>query len=373
MNGIWCRAASAVACVGVCLCLTQRAAADIVRIGDSAGGVSADGSVVVGSFNDPASEQLRAYRWTAGPGGGTLQNLGVVAGAPGSFAGEVSADGNVIVGQSGESAFRWAAAGGMVSLGALPGGNGNSIAWNVSGDGAVVVGQSNTAGGFRGFRWTATTGLAALGDLPGGFDYSDARSVSADGSIIVGSSDGAAGGRAVRWTGANPTPSPLGLLRPTYNFSEALDISADGRVIVGVSGNGVENEAFRWTEAGGFQGIGDLPGGLLDSVAGGVSADGSVIVGTGNPGFDLPDEPFYWSESAGMRRLWDVALAAGADMSAWQSLIIATDVSADGTVVVGSGITSTGEFAGYRLTVPEPRSLAALALLAAAARRRRRA
>lgn len=344
------------------------AAAAILRLGDSAGGVSADGSVVAGSFFDPMSEQLRAYRWESG----VMANLGVTPGSAGSFGAEISADGRVVVGQSGQFAFRWTAGGGIVSLGDLPGGANNSVAWNANGDGGIVVGGASQTSGFRGFRWTAPTAMTALGDLPGGFDFSVANSVSADGSVIVGSSTGSSGDRAVRWLDSNATPESLGVLRPNHDFSEALDVNVDGQVIVGVSGNGLENEAFRWTPSNGFEGLGDLPGGLLDSVAGGVSADGSVIIGTGNPGDDLPDEPFYWTEADGLRRLWDVAIDAGIDMTAWQSLTIATDLSADGSVIVGSGVTTAGEFAGFRMVVPDPAGLAPVSMLAVLLRRRSR-
>ena len=47
----------------------------------------------------------------------------------------------------------------------------------------------------------------------------------------------------------------------------------------GVSVSG--DEAFRWTQATGMVGLGDLPGGSFNSIAWGVSADGSVVVGTG--------------------------------------------------------------------------------------------
>lgn len=334
----------------------------ILRIGDSAGGVSANGRVVAGSFFDAAADQLRAYRWEDG----VMQNLGVVSGTPGSFGSEISADGRVVVGQSGQRAFRWSTSGGIASIGELPGGSDNGVAHNTNADGSIVVGISSQTSGFRGFRWTSATGMRALGDLPGGFDYSVANSISVDSSVTVGVSSGSEGDRAVRWVGSSTTPVSLGVLRPGYNFSEAYDVSADGLVIVGVSGDGVENEAFRWTLAGGFQGLGDLPGGLLDSFAGGVNADGSVIVGTGNPGDNVPDEPFYWTQTTGMRSLRDVAIAAGIDMSAWQSLITATDVSADGSVVVGSGLTLSGEFAGFRMVIPEPSGPYALLLITAA-------
>jgi probable HAF family extracellular repeat protein len=76
-------------------------------------------------------------------------------------------------------------------------------------------------------------------------------------------------------------------------------ISADGRVIVGASTVlGIGTEAFRWTETEGMVGIGDLEGGSVYSVATDASADGSVIVGQSlsTGGW----EAFRWTESEGM-------------------------------------------------------------------------
>jgi probable HAF family extracellular repeat protein len=88
----------------------------------AATGVSADGSVVVGSAYNAAGDP-RAFRWTAAHG---MQDLGTLGG-DGSEATGVSADGSVVVGravktpQGSERAFRWTAARGMQDLGTLGG------------------------------------------------------------------------------------------------------------------------------------------------------------------------------------------------------------------------------------------------------------
>ena len=61
------------------------------------------------------------------------------------------------------------------------------------------------------------------------------------------------------------------------NYSIAYGVSADGSVVVGYSNTGSATHAFRWTSAGGMVDIGTLGG--ANSVANGVSADGSVVVG----------------------------------------------------------------------------------------------
>ena len=65
-------------------------------------------------------------------------------------------------------AFRWTQAGGMVSLGDLPGGAVQSTARGVNADGSVVIGDGTSASGTEAFRWTQAGGMVGLGDLPGG-------------------------------------------------------------------------------------------------------------------------------------------------------------------------------------------------------------
>ena len=88
-----------------------------------------------------------------------------------SSAAGISADGSVVTGYgfnaSGPEAFRWTREGGLVGLGALPGG-GLSIPSAISADGTTIVGYSDSASRDKAFRWTRTDGIVDLGDLPGG-------------------------------------------------------------------------------------------------------------------------------------------------------------------------------------------------------------
>lgn len=77
-----------------------------------------------------------------------------------------------------------------------------------------------------------------------------------------------------------------------------------------------------------FQGLGDLPGGKFESVAHGVSADGSVVVGDGMTASGK--QAFRWTQSIGM-----VSLGNLADSSFKKSR--AYNTSTDGKVIVGSG------------------------------------
>ncbi len=333
---------------------TQAQPPGIEPIGAVVLGVSADGQAVAGYLETDKFE-LASFRWDTTGG---LQQIG-----PGA-AHDISRDGSTVVGDGGGVAFRWTADSGQLPLGSLVGGSGFSSAADVSGDGSVVVGLADQATGFRGFRWTSETGMTRLGDLSGGSDFSVANAISADGQIIVGGSEGSQGGRAVRWLAGNALPQDMGLPTGLTGFTEALGISPDGDVVVGVWGDDFSNQAFRWTISGGYQLLGDLPGGLVDSVAYAASVDGSVIVGVGNPGLEKPDEAFYWTEATGMQSLRSVLLNAGVDLSGWQTLLEARDISDDGTVIVGIGLTSSGEIAGFRAVIPAPAS-ATLLLMAA--------
>ena len=155
--------------------------------------------------------------------------------------------------------------------------------------------------------------------------------ISADGSTVVG----IAGGLAFRWTQSDGIQS-LGDLPGDLQRSSAYGVSADGSVVVGTGNTrfgGLPPQAFRWTADGGMVGLGHLtrfrPQG---SYATSVSSDGSVVVGAGrsNP---IYQEAFLWSQESGLKKLGD--LPGGSASS------FARGVSGDGSIVVGSS--SSGE------------------------------
>jgi probable HAF family extracellular repeat protein len=253
----------------------------------------------------------------------------------------VSADGRVVVGRSNSAsgttgtggcceAFRWTALGGMVGLGDLPGSGFESFAFGVSGDGAIVVGRGHI-GVTLGFRWQAGV-LAALPELPGGgVGGAHAAAVSGDGSTAVGYDFAANGREAFRIVGAGAAQG-LGDLPGGEVESQAFAVSADGSVVVGHGYSAGGQEAFRWA-GGTMQPLGDLPGGMFRSEAFGVSADGSVVVGRSSSADGL--EAFRWAAAGGMVGLGD--LPGGAFLSE------ANAVSADGKTIVGQGTAMGGE------------------------------
>jgi probable HAF family extracellular repeat protein len=274
----------------------------------------------------------------AGDQGPFFMGLGGLrpGGSP-SRAFDISHDGSTVVGfsfseQSGTltEAFRWTAAG-MEPLGDLPGGSFNSVASGVSWDGSVVVGHSTSTNGREAFRWEGGQ-MVGLGDLEGPIFSSEALAVNADGAVIVGRGRSAAGNEAFRWE--DGVMVGLGDLPGGSFSSRAYDVSADGSVIVGEGTSAASNpfpEAFIWTSETEIVGLGSLPGGPFSSLARAVTPDGSIVVGWSNSSLGL--EPFSWSAATGMVGLG----LLGPDYGC-----AATDVSADGSVIVGNCIRDGG-------------------------------
>jgi probable HAF family extracellular repeat protein len=302
--------------------------------------VSADATTVVGYYD------ALAFRWTEETG---LITLGAL---PPPFdrtaiAIDVSGDGSVVVGAAynlGDLgypswAFQWTESGGTVPMGPPPpDAPRSSGALDVSADGSVIIGQTFEGSyGNIAFRWTSEEGFELLG--AGG-----ASAVSADGNVLVINF-----GLAYRWTRDSGRIS-LGDLPGGYEFSAAGGISADGAVIVGRSASdrssSWDGEAFRWTAQAGMVALGDLPGGFFLSDARATSADGSVIVGQGN-GDGNVSYAFIWDQQRGMRRLQDVLAADyGLNLTGWR-LFIATDITADGRTIVGGGVNPEGQVEGW--------------------------
>jgi probable HAF family extracellular repeat protein len=250
--------------------------------------------------------------------------LGYLPGGWQSAGNAVSEDGFIVVGVSrtkyGLRAIRWTPSDGLEDLGTIPGGH-SSEAHALSADGSVIVGVSHTEGS-RAFRWTRAGGME---ELPGVAEnrQSGAFGISDDAALIVGHASTPTAQLASTWDSAGVVVS-LGTL-PGMMFSMAKGVSADGSVVVGHSWSSVDR-AFRWTHEGGMEDLGSLPG-AINTVAKGVSADGSTIVGYYVNGTNDELRGFRWTREEGMR---DLGILPG-----WDGLD-ATATNADGSVVVGS-------------------------------------
>jgi probable HAF family extracellular repeat protein len=197
------------------------------------------------------------------------------------YAEDVSDDGLVVVGEceytpTGTRAFRWTRAGGMTAIGTLGDWSG---AQAISGDGKVIVGNYGIGDVPHWYRWTEISGMEAKDGL-GGEVSSEAYDASFDGSVVVGVTEIVVEGmperRAFRWTERGI--QDLGELNTYDGGTQARAVSADGKIVVG-SGDG---RGFRWTAQTGVVALPDLPIGRGSATA--VTRDGSLVAGdTSNP------------------------------------------------------------------------------------------
>ena len=372
--------------------------------------VSADGSVVVGVGcpvpMNPHLIDYEAFRWTAGS---DLQGLGHISPDPrpipyqrNSEATSAFYDGSTIVGWcfvgfSGWTGFRWDETNQMQPLNwftpvdefAAPTEDRGLL--TISDDGNTIVGKMASGSGWEAFCWTQTNqtgdgvliGLRDFMNEPFIGYHSAANDVSGNGTIVVGKSayravlGGPGSGtyyyEAFRWTDANGNNQfdlaemqGLGFLEYSGSSpqSSASAVTSDGSVIVGKSDSDDGSQAFLWTltdpdtREGEMIGLGILDG-YTHSNALDVSADGSIIIGTNQllPPFTIEPESetaFLWDELNGMRDL-KVVLESdyGLDLTGWE-LTSANSISADGYVIVGSGINPDGDPEAWIATIPEP-------------------
>ena len=204
----------------------------------SAGGLSGDGTVVVGVC---LAYGNIAFRWTSGAGTAVLRQFG-----PGSnmqsAALAISRDGSTVVGVGHPvltGAVAWVADGTDKVLGKLPD-HSQSLAEAVSDDGQVIVGTSFDASNVpHAFRWTASSGMNSLGE-GNGVTGSSARSVSGNGTLVGGCGTTVAGDVAVLWdtkhgmrTLTDALLSDHGTVVANWTLKCISAMSTDGRVLAG--------------------------------------------------------------------------------------------------------------------------------------------
>ncbi len=319
----------------------------------SALGISGDGTVVVGSA---VAGTTVPFRWTRESG---LEMLFLPPpGFESVWAQSASEDGSVIIGRGRLTttnewmAWRWTEAGGFEQLGDLPGGGVDSDARDISADGTIIVGSARDATIYRAAYWTEVAGWVILPDLPGGHLGAGAHAISPSGQFIVGGSNSANNAfpghlEATRWTNF-ASPIGLGDLPGASFNSTALAVSADGSVIAAAcSVPGSAPPVGVWTLATGMVAIG---GGIATDI----SADGTIIVGRHTPGSGSANRACIWVNGVGPRLLTTVlSQDYGIDTTGW-IFEEALAVSYDGQVIVGRGsIAGVGQ-QGWVVYLPRP-------------------
>lgn len=326
-----------------------------------ANSISDDGTVIVG--NSPGDYETTYWTADTGPiplGRATVPVLGAGAGAP-----QVSADGTRISATILTDDEMYATQG-VWDIGTgwqqcipptLPDGglldSSYGSAWGISGDGSTVVGlywrPGQPGGSAHPSRWTQANGLADLGTQSGGTcehcGSGRANGANHDGSVVVGWIENPDSGNwwPTVWVNGVRT-----VLRETDGFAEAKAVTPDGTKVVGStwrspSGPFDVEEAAIWRWNGSQwveQRLGKLPGtaspfGL--ATASDVSADGSMVVGYNQ--FTDPSNAtgLVWTQAGGLQDIVTYLAQNGYTVPADFDILSLTAISNDGSVLVGIG------------------------------------
>ncbi|WP_083801048.1 autotransporter domain-containing protein [Methylovorus sp. MP688] len=319
-------------------------------------GISADGSIVVGSNND------YGFIWNSGHGFYLKSSPNpAISSIYRSDISAIAADSNgistAVVGwlQQTDSAPRqayiWTISGSdrllaLDSLNALK----DSEATGISRNGHYIAGWSTTDANQKHAVYWENTGngyplgsgdlhysLHDIGTINNGL-FSAAHAIAADTLTIVGqSADGAHNNQSVafRWTPDTGMVS-LGQLN-NGNSSVAFAVSDNGNVVVGQAHDGdAQNElrAFRWTADTGMKSLGVIQGDV-GSYAYGISGDGKVVVGTSYGVNFINEKGFRWTSETGMQTVEQWLASAGVNVSSSVTVANANATNTDGSVVVG--------------------------------------
>ena len=250
----------------------------------------------------------------------SLQELQGPTPSTGSTVSGISSDGKVVIGvtgsgnnpgcSSGAEAATWT--NGTLNLLGFPGGGNCSYAGSVNSNGTVIGGiginNSDNANASAPTIWTNGTAtelpqniLCCGGPPPppcgAGIRAINANATGTSHSVAVGADGsgqpGCGPGIPIEWV--NGTEVAFLTWSPPQG-GVALGVSADGSVIVGTYGL----KAFRWTSSNGTTPVllGDFGGGQGQSNA--TNTDGSVVVGTAAVN-NTQSQPFRWTQSGGLQ------------------------------------------------------------------------
>lgn len=280
----------------------------------------------------------------SGAGGGEATGGGSGAGGGGAAAGGGSGGGSGgggAGGGSGGGGGGGAACQGSVTVLIAPdGGTSGTLAWAVSRDGTTVVGAIDSRHTPLAFRWRADAGVRLLGALASVLPSSTAYAVSGDGEVVVGASTSLQVDCAdrteegFRWTeGTGMTP--LGDLASGCFASSAFGVSADGSLIVGTATSGLAETAATWSSDGGWTDLGLAKAPGQGSSLAAVTPDRSVLAGTAR----LPE-----ADGLELLRLTQggAVVERLGDLDGGESYALFNALSDDGQVLVGLGTTEEG-------------------------------
>ena len=275
--------------------------------GTGGGGLSSDGSTVVGYYQNFDGSTMQLYYWRHGAGATTIPTpspytrtfaIGCnsdgtkiagwleddVGGNPtvpfiwdgsftilppydshtGNFPSVFSDDGTTLAGNSYTSSpsFAWVWTSGTGYVLVAPPGGADGLGFTaISNDGNSIAGSTSLSNvTVHGFVWTRTGGLVDVGVLPahvGPYAESQLFDISDDGSKAVGMSiDGSSNSLAVLWDGSTLTSLGYLVLNGSENTdTQATSISGDGSTVavVGTTSDFAnQQQPMTWTSGGGL-------------------------------------------------------------------------------------------------------------------------
>jgi hypothetical protein len=245
-----------------------------------------------------------------------------------------------------------------------------SSAWGMSRNGRHVVGLGWVdAGTAHAVRWDEGAGLTDIGSTVADRS-SRANAVSNDGRVVAGWQDGVTGFRqGAVWIDGVQT---LVTDADGFEVSEAGGVSGDGSWVIGNGAAG--GEAWRWSVDSGYQSLGSL-GAVFNGrgFAVDVSDDGSTILGF-ERGFGPPTGGvgWIWTESGGMTDLTDYFASFGVVGDPGFVYSLPLGMSSDGLTFWGLGRSDSAFSTGWVVTIPTPGTGGLLAVGMLAGTRRRR-
>ncbi len=232
---------------------------------------------------------------------------------------------------------------------------GYSVLFGCSQDGSVLAGWREgtvgiPAGGGDYFRWQLPQGAPQLlpRDAQHPEGYFTFNCVSGDGSVVGGQTYRSDATYGQTYAAALVTPAGTTLLTPESagNATILRDLSFNGGVAVGQVSpgsplGGFALESFRWSAANGLE---VLPTPGTTSAAHACDSSGNTVVGAYLSFGTAGTRAYVWRAGSGATDL-QVELTntygLGSALQGW-TLLSATDVSADGSVIVGQGVNPSG-------------------------------
>lgn len=212
----------------------------------------------------------------------------------------------------------------------IPNGYWLSAPVDVSIDGLAIAGFLIGSDGYpRLFRWTDSLGYEILSNDPS--RNAVASAMSADGSTIAGYQRGTSLQDAFVW---HQSTGIVGI--PLTWIDHSMAVSAQGDFVVASKGSGTTAGIWLYDRRQqSLERINWYHGGSVSGTVGGISQDGSIIVGRND---SFMGRAFLWTRQSGARELAAILTSQyGLDLTGWD-LRAATAISNDGQVMAGDGV-----------------------------------